>query len=108
VVIDDGLIEDAIRFRADARPSETGGIILGTIDLTRRQICAVMLVPAPADSFGDQGGFERGVEDLSALVRDVARRTAGQVQYVGEWHSHPKGVAPSPSATDLKQLIWLG
>jgi len=108
IILDDGILQAAGELRAAALPSETGGILLGTIDVARRQICVVKLVPAPSDSFGDRAGFERGTQDLAAIVVDAYARTAGQVEYVGEWHSHPKGVAPTVSETDIKQLVWLG
>jgi hypothetical protein len=108
VVIDEGILANARELRRESLPSETGGILLGTIDIPRRQICVVKLVPAPADSLGDSAGFERGVRNLSTIVADAKKRTAGQVEYVGEWHSHPAGVEPSASGTDVRQLIWLG
>ncbi len=108
IVIDDGILTVAAALRAEALPSETGGILLGTVDVPRRQICVVKLVAAPADSFGDRAGFERGTRNLSAVVADAHKRTAGQVEYVGEWHSHPQGAEPSPSETDISQLVWLG
>jgi integrative and conjugative element protein (TIGR02256 family) len=108
IVLDQGIVERAKALRAQALPNETGGILLGTIDVARRQICIVKLVPAPSDSFGDRAGFERGTKNLSAIVTDSSKRTAGQVEYVGEWHSHPKGVKPKASETDMKQLLWLG
>lgn len=108
IVLDQGVVEHATTLRAQALPSETGGIMLGTMDVARRQICIVKLVPAPSDSFGDRAGFERGTKNLAAIVADSTRRTAGQVEYIGEWHSHPKGVKPKASETDLNQLLWLG
>jgi hypothetical protein len=45
-----------------------------------------------------------GVEELMDSVR---RRTAGQVRYVGEWHSHPPRASARPSATDGRQIDWL-
>jgi integrative and conjugative element protein (TIGR02256 family) len=108
IIIDQGIIQLAKELREKALPSETGGILLGTIDIPRQQICIVRLVPAPSDSFGSRQGFERGTKNLAAIVADASRRTAGQVEYVGEWHSHPKGARPLPSDTDIDQLCWLG
>ncbi|MBV9670042.1 MAG: ThiF family adenylyltransferase, partial [Acidobacteriales bacterium] len=108
VVVDAGLISTARQYRKAALPAETGGILLGTIDVYRRQICLVAVVPAPPDSRGDEEGFERGVKNLKSILADASRRTAGQVEYVGEWHSHPAGVPPKVSGKDMKQLVWLG
>ena len=108
VVIDRGLIEAAAGLRARALPSETGGILLGTMDVPRREICIVQVVPAPIDSTGSPNGFDRGVKNLRLVVEEAQKKTAGQVEYVGEWHSHPIGAAPTPSKTDIKQLLWLG
>jgi len=108
IIIDEGILAAARALRQKSLPSETGGILLGTVDVPRQQICIVKLVPAPADSFGDSAGFERGVRSLSTVVEDAKKRTAGHVEYVGEWHSHPAGVNPTASETDVRQLIWLG
>ena len=108
VIIDRGLIETAAKRRAEALPNETGGILLGTIDIPRRTICVVQIVSAPNDSSGSSAGFERGVKNLKLIIEEAQRKTAGQVEYIGEWHSHPAGVAPTPSTTDIKQLYWLG
>lgn len=108
VVVDNGVLEYARSLRQAALPAETGGILLGTIDVPRRKIGVVKLVPAPADSAGDAAGFERGTKNLAAVLADANKRTAGQVEYVGEWHSHPTGCEAEVSPTDVRQLVWLG
>ena len=108
IIIDQGLVESAVNLRNLALPNETGGILLGTIDIPRKQICLIQIVPAPADSDSSPAGFDRGVKNLKQIVEDANKKTAGQVEYIGEWHSHPTGVAPTPSTTDVKQLYWLG
>ncbi|MGE3277719.1 MAG: Mov34/MPN/PAD-1 family protein, partial [Vicinamibacterales bacterium] len=40
-------------------------------------------------------------------LEDAQRRTFGQLEYVGEWHSHPDGCACAPSRDDLTVLSWL-
>lgn len=44
---------------------------------------------------------------VDEMMEDVRRPTAGQVRYVGEWHSHPPRVSARPSPTDGRQLDWL-
>jgi proteasome lid subunit RPN8/RPN11 len=40
------------------------------------------------------------VEGLKKYIDDVAEITAKQLQYVGEWHSHPRGCNSEPSDID--------
>jgi hypothetical protein len=40
-------------------------------------------------------------------IADASKRTAGIVQYIGEWHSHPKNCSATPSQYDISQLAYL-
>ena len=40
-------------------------------------------------------------------MAEITRKTAGQVRYVGEWHSHPPRASAGPSPTDRCQSDWL-
>lgn len=93
--------------RQQALPNETGGILLGYHDFNINALVIVAGLPAPPDSEGSPGSFERGIEGLKAKVEEVSRRTAGIVGYVGEWHSHPRGHSAMPSQDDWFQLIHL-
>jgi hypothetical protein len=44
---------------------------------------------------------------LVAQVTETKNLTLGQVSYVGEWHSHPKGASVRPSRDDLLAYQWL-
>ena len=37
----------------------------------------------------------------------VEKITAGNLQYVGEWHSHPQGLGCDPSKDDHQAFLWL-
>ena len=95
------------RLRADALPRETGGVLIGFVDQIDRVIQLVDALPAPADSVEAPGAFERGLTGVAADLANIGDRTAGIVGYIGEWHSHPDGVASSPSRADYSQLIFL-
>ncbi|NKW80263.1 hypothetical protein HGG72_07875 [Ochrobactrum pecoris] len=41
---------------------------------------------------------------LTADISAAVKRTGGQVRYVGEWHSHPRGASTRPSPTDIAQI----
>jgi integrative and conjugative element protein (TIGR02256 family) len=93
--------------RAARLPRETGGVLLGIIDTSRRTVKVVRALAEPADSSGTVTGFERGVSGLAAAVKEASERSLHQLRYVGEWHSHPAGSSTYPSATDIRQICWL-
>lgn len=93
--------------RAAQLPRETGGVLLGIIDTSRRTVQVVRALAEPPDSSGTVTGFERGVSGLAATVKEAAERSLHQIRYVGEWHSHPAGSSTYPSVTDIRQISWL-
>lgn len=58
--------------RGNAAPNETGGVLLGIVDHSRRRIEVVVGLPAPTDSVGTPTHFERGVRRLREQIEDVA------------------------------------
>lgn len=82
---------------------ETGGVLLGCFDIERKIIYVFDTINAPSDSIESHISFERGVEGVVTEFERYRMITDSQIQYLGEWHSHPKGCAPTPSTYD-KQL----
>ena len=82
-------------------PLETGGILFGLVDISAKRIHLVDASPAPPDSQQRRGEFVRGVEGVEELWMRRPR-SAGQVRYVGEWHSdrraRQRGRAPSTAS----------
>ena len=107
ILLDDDLAAEVRTRRARALPSETGGVLVGTVDTQRRVIAAVDALQPPPDSSGDPATFTRGTEGLADVLEAVARRTGRMVRYIGEWHTHPRGKDAMPSALDLVQLVAL-
>ena len=107
VVRDEGLVSDLAALRHEKLPKETGGVLLGVVDITRRSIHVVHALREPGDSCGSETRFERGIVDLRDQVNSAMLATMQQVRYIGEWHSHPGGSSAMPSRTDLAQLAWL-
>ena len=95
------------RMREEKLPAETGGVLLGIVDTSRKSIHIAHALPPPEDSRGDSAAFERGIVELSEQVRRAAEASMHQLRYVGEWHSHPDRASVMPSTTDLSQLLWL-
>lgn len=104
---DEGLVEKLLTMRLASSPNETGGILLGYYDFNVNSVVIVDALPAPPDSKPSTVSFERGVAGLAVAVEDAAKRTAGMVNYLGEWHSHPPGHSAHPSRDDMLQLVYL-
>lgn len=94
------LIHHLARERKENLPNETGGILLGLVDLEHQMIVVVDSQPAPADSVKRPHFFERGTTGLADTLDIIAKKTVGQLRYLGEWHSHPDGVMAYPSQDD--------
>lgn len=107
IAIDTGLARRIVTMREARLPVETGGILFGLVDIPAKRIHLVDATSAPPGSVEEVGGFVRGMGDVDELMDDVRRRSAGQVRYVGEWHSHPPRMSSRPSAIDARQLDWL-
>jgi integrative and conjugative element protein (TIGR02256 family) len=88
-------------------PRETGGVLLGSWDLQRGIVYVVATIPSPDDSDEGPTSYIRGSRGLESAVSDAIARTGGQLQYLGEWHSHPDGHSAEPSDDDCKLFDWV-
>ncbi len=96
-----------IDMRRERLPDETGGALLGVIDLEAKRIELVDALPAPPDSTESRVEFTRGIAALRTTVETACSRSLEQIRYVGEWHSHPRGVDVHPSGLDIRELARL-
>jgi hypothetical protein len=108
VCTDVELLEKLQRLRVAKLPLETGGVLIGSVDLERRKIYVVDTIPAPPDSQEWPTVYVRGCKGLAESVDHYQQRTHGQVHYVGEWHSHPRLSSCRCSDDDLVVLGWIG
>lgn len=104
---DDGFLIEAKKYREEALPNETGGLLFGIIDQKDKTITLVRACRAPDNSESTPTSFERGAYESTQILDDCRERTGGVVTYVGEWHSHPQGCAALPSQDDIGQLHFL-
>ena len=81
---------------------ETGGVLIGRISLTRRCFTISRVIEAPPDSNRSQNSFILGTQGLKKKVKEIHNKSGGFLNYVGTWHSHPKG--GEPSALDKHSL----
>lgn len=104
---DEGIEEHIRKLRIQNLPNETGGILIGYHDMTQKCVYIVDALSAPTDSVGTPVSFQRGTDGVIEALERVATRTANNVGYIGEWHSHPKGVSARMSQLDINQLAQL-
>jgi hypothetical protein len=107
IFIDEWLLQKLSQFRMSRLPNETGGILLGAFDTHNRTCLIIDALPSPPDSTEWPTSYIRGCEGLATQVTEIKNLTLGQVSYVGEWHSHPKGASIRPSGDDLQAYEWL-
>ena len=108
ICISDEVVRGAIVARAAAGGLETGGILVGCWDRVRKQAYVVGHHGPPPDSLSEPTGFVRGEFGVYKTLVDIETSTAGNLTYVGEWHTHPPGHASNPSADDKVLLRWIG
>lgn len=107
ILYDEGLLDNIRGARERALPFETGGVLVGVVDIDRKVILVVDALSPPGDSIGSRAEFVRGVDGLTDRLREVSAITRDQVRYVGEWHTHPRYHGATPSSTDFTQLEFL-
>jgi hypothetical protein len=108
IIYDDALLSHLALLRQGKLPNETGGVLLGVVDMSRKSIHVAHALSEPEDSHGTCTGFERGVSGALDEVNRAIKRSMYQLRYVGEWHSHPRFSSAMPSQIDIAQLEWLG
>jgi integrative and conjugative element protein (TIGR02256 family) len=107
LVLDRWLLGRLAKLRAAKLPNETGGVLIGIYDLSRQIIYVVDTILSPPDSKEWPTLYIRGSEGLLVRVNELTRASGGQLEYVGEWHSHPDGCSTRPSADDEIVFTWL-
>ena len=107
LVLDKQLTTRIAELRTSKLPNETGGVLIGAYDLARKLVYVVDTIPSPPDSEEWPTLYIRGKRGLSSQVEKICGATSGQLEYVGEWHSHPDGCPCRPSDDDLKVFSWL-
>ncbi len=107
LVTDEALLGRVAQIRRERLPRETGGVLLGSIDASRKIIYVVSTLPSPPDSREWPTSYIRGSRGLTEQMERVERVTAGQISYIGEWHSHPEGAGVLPSEDDRRALGYL-
>ena len=107
LIVDEWLFQELAHLRSGKLPNETGGVLIGSYDLPNKSVYVVDTIPSPPDSEEWPTLYIRGSEGLRDNVAGITEMTAGQLEYVGEWHSHPDQCPCMPSDDDLKVFAWM-
>jgi integrative and conjugative element protein (TIGR02256 family) len=107
VTVSQTAIAQMCAMRLSAAPNETGGVLLGSYDLSRSVLHILAALPAPPDSRQSPTYFIRGAKELKPLIDAINCRSAGMIEYIGEWHSHPNGSKAKPSSDDEEVFAHL-
>lgn len=108
VSVSDQVLQGIRDARRQAGRVETGGILVGTWDRPRKRAYVVGHYDPPPDSTFDPTGFVRGAVGVYRTLEAVEASTAGNLTYIGEWHTHPPGHGSRPSSEDRVLLRWIG
>ena len=104
---DEGFIDKIHEARAKKLPNETGGVLVGSYDMQRKIVYVVDCLPSPPDSEEWPTHYIRGCRELRSKIKKTEKITENQLNYVGEWHSHPPNCSVKPSQDDLQAFDWL-
>lgn len=107
VCTDELLLEQLRILRGRKLPNETGGVLIGQHDMKRKVVYIAESLLAPPDSAEFPYAFVRGHAGLSEELQRVRIATANNLDYVGEWHSHPDNCSCTPSSDDRQVFSWL-
>ena len=104
---DEGFIDKVQEARANKLPNETGGVLVGSYDMQRKIVYVVDCLLSPPDSEEWPTHYIRGCQGLRSQVEKIQEITENQLEYVGEWHSHPPNCSVKPSPDDRKVFEWI-
>jgi len=95
---------EAMRAESQQRyPRETGGILIGSVEADCLHVIHVV-GPGPHAHHGVRRFVRDGNYAQQALDAHYIA-SVGQLDYIGEWHSHPLQVGPSQQ--DRASLAWI-
>ncbi|MCJ8234689.1 MULTISPECIES: Mov34/MPN/PAD-1 family protein [Aeromonas] len=99
LVIMPSVLDKLLGYRQlDLLSNEAAGVLIGE---RRESHIVVHEISEPGEGDIRRRSFvDRRGPHHQATVDDAFVRSRGQLQYLGEWHTHPED-QPSPSATDL-------
>ena len=100
ILVDQAALLQMVQYSAQAGARETGGILIGSHQVSTGAAVITEATLGPQDSEAGPTTFRRGVKGLRALLQQRWRHGD---HYLGEWHFHPGGSA-QPSFCDNRAM----
>lgn len=101
VLISQGLLEQIYHSSMTQYPKEFGGIVSG---IRLNNIWTIIDFQVPLKYDNSTNGFTRDAGTLNIYLESAFNESRGQVEYLGEWHSHPNGTTKY-SDNDRKSMM---
>ncbi len=105
--IAESVIRNLEKSRLNKLPKETGGILLGFIDFKDSTTYVIETINSPEDSQEYPAAYYRGIDGVKKKLENIYQWTHGHINYLGEWHSHPKGHSLNMSDDDKILFKWI-
>ena len=96
------VLRDLKKYYYSSWKYETGGILLGKFNKENKVIEIAEVYELKSNLFS-RILYRRNAKKAQKIINKRWRQTAGVINYVGEWHTHP-GMQAIPSTTDLNSL----
>jgi integrative and conjugative element protein (TIGR02256 family) len=84
-------------------PDETGGILVGCYLEENCVVIQHATGPGPG-AHHKPTRFRRDGEYSQNVLDTLVRTSDSELDYIGEWHSHPQ--ASNPSLLDVRSMVW--
>lgn len=102
IIINNKVLEKMTKFFGLCKQCETGGILLGKFSRKKKIIEVDEIYEIKANN-STCVAYKRNVDIAQKIIDRRWKETKGLLNYVGEWHTHPKMTA-LPSQTDILTL----
>ena len=100
IIIPEVIVCELNRYYTD-NTKEVGGILLGRF--VGGMLYEVTEIACINSQYSTRIHYQRDVIKAQSIINKRWRETMGEINYLGEWHTHPNMYA-TPSTTDLKSL----
>lgn len=100
IIIPEDVICELSKYYTD-NTKEVGGILLGRF--AGKMVYEITEIACVNSQYNTRIHYQRDVKKAQSIINKRWDETKGEINYLGEWHTHPNMHA-SPSTTDMKSL----